>query len=50
VVGFWAWVLHQFWPFPQPWGLMLAVTISIAVQFSSRWIAPAARTTRPITT
>jgi hypothetical protein len=48
VVGFWAWLLHQFWPFPQPWGMMAAVTISIAVQFSSRWIAP--RDRKPATT
>jgi hypothetical protein len=50
VVAFWAWVLHQFWWFPQPWGVMLAVTISIAVQFSSRWISSEARTAKPLTT
>ncbi|MEX2138340.1 MAG: serine/threonine-protein kinase [Pirellulales bacterium] len=50
VVAFWAWVLHQFWWFPQPWGLMLAVTISVAVQFSSRWIVPQARTAKPAAT
>ena len=50
VVAFWAWVLHQFWWFPQPWGLMLAVTISVAVQFSSRWVVPQARTAKPVTT
>jgi serine/threonine protein kinase len=49
VVGFWAVVLHQFWWFPQPWGVMLAVTISIAVQFSGRWITPADRTIKPVT-
>jgi hypothetical protein len=49
VVAFWAWVLHQFWWFPQPWGVMLAVTISVAVQFSSRWITPKDRTTKPAT-
>jgi serine/threonine protein kinase len=49
VVAFWAWVLHQFWWFPQPWGLMLAVTISVAVQFSSRWIATKDRTMKPAT-
>jgi hypothetical protein len=46
VVGFWAWALHQFWPFPQPWGVMAAVTISIAVQLSSRWILPQDRTVK----
>jgi serine/threonine protein kinase len=49
VVGFWAWVLHQFWPFPQPWGVMLAITISIAVQLSSRWILPQERTIKHVT-
>jgi hypothetical protein len=49
VVGFWAWLLHQFWPFPQPWGVMVALTISIAVQFSSRWIAPRDRGSKPAT-
>jgi hypothetical protein len=48
VVGFWALVLHQFWWFPQPWGVMLAVTISMAVQFSGRWIAPADRTVKSV--
>jgi hypothetical protein len=32
-----AWVLHQVWTFPQPWGLMVAATISIAVQLASPW-------------
>jgi hypothetical protein len=50
VAGLWALVLHQFWWFPQPWGVMLAVTISIAVQLSGRWIDPAERTTNPATT
>jgi len=27
-----------FWPFPQPWGLMLAATISLAAQLSSPWM------------
>jgi hypothetical protein len=49
VVGFWSLVLHQFWWFPQPWGVMLAVTISIAVQFSGRWVAPSDRTIKPVT-
>jgi serine/threonine protein kinase len=43
VVAFWALVLHQFWFFPQPWGVMLAVTISIAVQLASRWVSPPER-------
>jgi hypothetical protein len=34
---FGAWVLHMFWPFPQPWGLMLAAIIAVSVQLSSPW-------------
>ncbi len=40
---FWAWLLSLFWHFPQPWGLMAAATISIAVQIGSPWIDPADR-------
>jgi hypothetical protein len=32
-----AWLLDHFWTFPQPWGLMVAATVSIAVQLSSPW-------------
>lgn len=39
----WAWVLHLIWPFPQPWGFLLAATISIAVQLSAPWMPLAAR-------
>ena len=35
----WAWLIHIFWPFPQPWGFMLAATISIAVQLSAPWVS-----------
>jgi hypothetical protein len=41
--------LHQFWFFPQPWGVMLAVTISIAVQLSSRWVSPQERNVKHVT-
>jgi len=34
-----AWVLHMILPFPQPWGIMLAAAISIAVQLSSPHVA-----------
>jgi serine/threonine protein kinase len=34
-----AWVLHMILPFPQPWGIMLAAAISVAVQLSSPHIA-----------
>jgi len=37
---FWAWLLSQFWQFPQPWGLMLAAVISVSVQLSSPWAPP----------
>ncbi len=36
----WAWVMHMFCRFPQPWGLMLAASISVAAQLSSTWLHP----------
>lgn len=47
VVGIWAVILHQFWHFPQPWGVMLAVIISVAAQLSSRWVPPRQRVKVP---
>ncbi len=41
---FGAWVLHQFCQFPQPWGLLLAATISLAVQFAAPWMTIVERT------
>ncbi len=39
VAVFWAWVPAVFfWPFPQPWGLMLAAIMAIAVQLASPWV------------
>ena len=38
-VAFWAWLLHVAWPFPQPWGVMVAVAISVAVQLGTPWIS-----------
>lgn len=35
-----AWILHQVWQMPQPWSVMLAATISIAVQMSAPWVNP----------
>jgi hypothetical protein len=32
-----AWLLNFVWPFPQPWGLMVAATMSIATQLASPW-------------
>jgi serine/threonine protein kinase len=40
VAGIWAWVLHLFWTFPQPLGLLLAVVIALSVQLSAPWINP----------
>ncbi|MGE0607308.1 MAG: serine/threonine-protein kinase [Pirellulales bacterium] len=34
----WAWMLGQVWPFPQPWGVMVAVTTAIATQLASPWV------------
>jgi hypothetical protein len=34
---FWAAAVNCLSPFPQPWGLMFAVTVSIAVQLASPW-------------
>jgi arginine exporter protein ArgO len=39
----WAAVLEMFWHFPQPWGLMLVASISIAAQLSAPWINTAQR-------
>jgi hypothetical protein len=35
-----AWLLNFVWPFPQPWGFMVAATISLAVQLASPWAPP----------
>lgn len=40
---FWAWIVNLLWPFPQPWGLMLAATISVAVQMSAPWMTSSER-------
>lgn len=43
VAAFWAVVLSLFWPFPQPWGVMVAAATSIAVQLASPWYSPQER-------
>ena len=43
VALFWAAVLSTFWPFPQPWGWMIAATIAISVQLASPWFSPTER-------
>jgi serine/threonine protein kinase len=40
---FWAWMLQVAWPFPQPWGAMVAAIIAISVQLSSPWVSHEAR-------
>ncbi|MEX1039362.1 MAG: serine/threonine-protein kinase, partial [Pirellulaceae bacterium] len=39
----WSLVLNAVFPFAQPWGLMLTVAISVAVQLSSPWLNRAER-------
>jgi len=34
-----AWILHLILPFPQPWGIMLAAAISVAVQLAAPHLA-----------
>jgi hypothetical protein len=41
--GAWAWLLHIFWWFPQPLGVMAAVEIALATQISSPWMPPSQR-------
>ena len=36
----WAWVLHMFWWFPQPLGMMTAGVIALSVQLASLWMPP----------
>ena len=47
-LSLWAVVLSGLWgfliPFPQPWGIMLAVAISITVQLSTPWMSTGERT------
>jgi hypothetical protein len=46
VCVFWSGALNVFWQFPQPWGMMMAGTISLAVQLASPWIDPQYRVAR----
>jgi predicted lipid-binding transport protein (Tim44 family) len=43
VCVFWAWLLHFFWWFPQPTGMMVAGVIAIATQLASPWMPPSRR-------
>jgi hypothetical protein len=38
-----AWLIHLIWPFPQPWGLMVAAIISASVQLVSPFVPLAER-------
>ena len=40
---FWAWLIHIFWAFPQPWGFMFVACTSIAVQLAAPWVRPSER-------
>ena len=40
---FWAWVVHLFWWFPQPTGMMAAIVVATATQLSSPWMPPSRR-------
>ena len=45
VCVFWAWLLHLFWWFPQPTGMLAAGVIATATQLASPWMAPSQRRT-----
>jgi hypothetical protein len=38
-----AWLLNNFFPFPQPWGMMVAAVMSMAIQLASPWVPEADR-------
>jgi hypothetical protein len=40
---FWAWVIHLFWWFPQPTGMMVAGVMTAATQLASPWMPPSRR-------
>jgi len=39
-----AWLWSLAWPFPQPWGIMLAGAMSVSVQLSASWLSSPDRT------
>lgn len=39
----WAWLLHMFWWFPQPLGMLAAGVIALATQLASPWMPPSQR-------
>jgi hypothetical protein len=42
-----AWAITCVWPFPQPWGLMVAAVMSTSVQLVSPFVPPHERIARP---
>jgi serine/threonine protein kinase len=34
----WSGIVSLLWPFPQPWGLMLAATVSLSTQLAAPWM------------
>jgi hypothetical protein len=40
---FWAWLLHIFWWFPQPTGILAAGVIAMSIQLASPWMPPSQR-------
>ena len=38
-----AWLLHIFWWFPQPFGMITAGMIALATQLASPWMPPSQR-------
>jgi hypothetical protein len=40
-----AWAVHQVLPIPQPFGMLIAGGIAIAIQMSAPWIDPRAKPT-----
>ncbi len=47
VAVFVAWAITFVWPFPQPWGLMVAAVMAISVQLVSPFVPPHQRVARP---
>jgi hypothetical protein len=40
---FTAWLLHIFWWFPQPYGMIVAAVIAVSTQLASPWMPPSQR-------
>jgi hypothetical protein len=38
-----AFIWQAFWPFPQPWSVVVPATMSIAIQLSSTWLSASDR-------